>query len=475
MSLNEMFFNNTIIALLVKIQNISSIKEIIFYIFIILTNYAIMNKTLILDIIKFINKIFDMNKKIKSSLTFMASDEDSTKKFRALMHHISLNCKNIKKLKEIEFNYWDHKNENKVIESNYRVIQEDSFDITDNIKGKMSFQTKEKKDNNNNLIIINQDILEIYSETLESQELITFVDTCEGLYTLFLKTTKDQLFIDINWDLKNKKIKVTNSKWNSSVTFKNRFFKNKEYLLDKINYFLNNKKWFIEKGIPHTLGILLHGEPGNGKTGFIKALANLTNKHIININLSSHFNFTNLKKIIFEEEIVGDLIIPFDKRIIVLEDIDCMIDIIKNRDLIDTSNILNNKKIDVEDSESYYNMMLKQMDDKEHNTLSYILNVLDGINESSDRIIVMTTNKPDLLDKAFIRPGRIDINIHFENAECEDIKNILNHYWNTHIVSAQINNNYTKKFSCAEVFNMCRASSNIDETILLLNENYLKK
>jgi chaperone BCS1 len=63
--------------------------------------------------------------------------------------------------------------------------------------------------------------------------------------------------------------------------------------------------------------------------------------------------------------------------------------------------------------------------------LSFFLNILDGLNECPGRIIIMATNKPEQLDKALIRPGRIDYNIHFTKATNEDINNILNFYWNT--------------------------------------------
>jgi chaperone BCS1 len=63
--------------------------------------------------------------------------------------------------------------------------------------------------------------------------------------------------------------------------------------------------------------------------------------------------------------------------------------------------------------------------------LSFFLNILDGLNECPGHIIIMATNKPEQLDKALIRPGRIDYNIHFTKATNEDINNILNFYWNT--------------------------------------------
>jgi len=49
------------------------------------------------------------------------------------------------------------------------------------------------------------------------------------------------------------------------------------------------------------------------------------------------------------------------------------------------------------------------------------LNILDGILETPGRIIIMTTNFPKLLDKALIRPGRIDLICEFTKCTNEMI------------------------------------------------------
>merc|ERR1711862_960630 len=45
---------------------------------------------------------------------------------------------------------------------------------------------------------------------------------------------------------------------------------------------------------------------------------------------------------------------------------------------------------------------------KDKLNLSGLLNVLDGVVDTPDRILIMTTNHPEQLDPALIRPGRID-------------------------------------------------------------------
>ena len=75
------------------------------------------------------------------------------------------------------------------------------------------------------------------------------------------------------------------TRFESTRSFNNLFFENKDRVCAKIDHFLKNKEWYFNKGIPYTLGIGLHGPPGTGKTSFIKAIANYTKRHIVSISL----------------------------------------------------------------------------------------------------------------------------------------------------------------------------------------------
>lgn len=54
-------------------------------------------------------------------------------------------------------------------------------------------------------------------------------------------------------------------------------------------------------------------------------------------------------------------------------------------------------------------------------TLGSILEILDGIIETSGRMIIMTSNHPEELDPALLRPGRVDFQIEFKRMLRRDI------------------------------------------------------
>ena len=66
---------------------------------------------------------------------------------------------------------------------------------------------------------------------------------------------------------------------------------------------------------------------------------------------------------------------------------------------------------------------IKKEDDSVN--LSCFLNILDGIIELHGVMIIMTTNYPERIDEALIRPGRFDFKYEFKRASKEIIRKML--------------------------------------------------
>ena len=148
------------------------------------------------------------------------------------------------------------------------------------------------------------------------------------------------------------------------------------------------------------MGIMLYGTPGCGKTSFIKSLINYTQRHVMYINLNNIKTCTELESVFFNKtdyEVMKEK--TFKDFVIVLEDIDCLSDIILDRNnasLPETNkketsgfSIINNLTKYHKDDEDISKII---NDNNDRLNLSFILNLIDGIIEMPGRIIVMTTN-----------------------------------------------------------------------------------
>jgi SpoVK/Ycf46/Vps4 family AAA+-type ATPase len=265
----------------------------------------------------------------------------------------------------------------------------------------------------------------------------------------------------------------------SNKRMDNIFFEQKEELLKYIDYFRDNKKWYADKGIPHTLGLLFYGVPGCGKTSTIKAIANYLERHIVNIPLSKIEYADELRNIFYCPEI-EDYDITNDKRIYVFEDIDCLSDIIKKRDNIDVKPAEIKKEDDKKDEiiealvehanhKRYKPKRSSKSENKEPLTLSFILNLFDGVLEQNGRIIILTTNHIDNIDPALIRTGRIDYKIEFKKASNQIIKQILSHFYDIPIGILEKYHFDEYKHSISDIMNICQIHKfNMDKAIELL-------
>jgi hypothetical protein len=231
--------------------------------------------------------------------------------------------------------------------------------------------------------------------------------------------------------------------------FSNLFGPEIEVVRKRVDFFTKNRKWYDAKGIPYTLGLLLSGQAGAGKTSSIKCLANETKRHIININLNNDITKTQLENLFFNEMLVvinvstgqtEKYYIPLDQRIYVLEDIDCQSDLVMERSLKnmspqdsprDTPEIPVTVKTNPYKPETYENKNKNPVDftQAEKIDLSFLLNLLDGVLEIPGRIVIMTSNYPKMLDHALVRPGRIDVIADFKRCSHQTMIQMMEFFY----------------------------------------------
>jgi len=331
-------------------------------------------------------------------------------------------------------------------------------------------ETHEKK-GTGGLVACQNITIEVFSYTANISTMQLFLNKITDVYIDKIKSTREKnryIYTIKQVDYEDYYCDCWNeSLFETTRSFDNLFFNEKDVLLKKLNFFLENKEWYYKKGVPYTLGIGLSGEPGTGKTSIIKAIAKYTNRHIVNISMKLFKTRKQLYKFFFEttynRKNVTDSIC-YDNKIIVIEDIDCLGDIILERKKNTSGNIdmtatvlqsildKPDKESDKDTPENEFKKALKIETDPI--TLDDILNIFDGIEEHTGRIMIITSNHYDKLDKALTRPGRIDIKLEMSKLSIESIVEIYNHLYDKKIPKYALKSLPDYKYTPAEVMNV---------------------
>ncbi|KAL3656142.1 hypothetical protein CASFOL_000538 [Castilleja foliolosa] len=151
----------------------------------------------------------------------------------------------------------------------------------------------------------------------------------------------------------------------------------KKDIMNDLLHFANAKDYYAKIGKAWKRGYLLFGPPGTGKSTMIAAMANLSKYDVYDIELTAVKDNTELRKLLIDTS---------NKSVIVIEDIDCSLDLTGQRE----------KKKNEENDEEEKDEVDKMEDSSKGSevTLSELLNFIDGLWSAcgGDRIIVFTTN-----------------------------------------------------------------------------------
>lgn len=153
-------------------------------------------------------------------------------------------------------------------------------------------------------------------------------------------------------------------------------------LLADLAEFRSREAEYNHRGIPYHRAYLLTGPPGTGKTSAVKAVAGA---------LGMDLWYAPLGEMGKDGKIVDTLSSVQPGSILLLEDIDS------------------------------FHAATSRNTGKDELSNSGLLNALDGVATPHGLVTIMTTNHPEKLDHALIRPGRIDRVFQFENPDSDTI------------------------------------------------------
>ncbi|HNX54867.1 MAG TPA: ATP-dependent zinc metalloprotease FtsH [Prolixibacteraceae bacterium] len=207
--------------------------------------------------------------------------------------------------------------------------------------------------------------------------------------------------------------------------------------VEEIVDFLKNPSKFTKLGGKIPKGALLVGPPGTGKTLLAKAVAGEANVPFFSMSGSD-----------FVEMFVGvgasrvrDLFKQAKEKspcIVFIDEIDAI-----GRARGKNPNFGSN--------------------DERENTLNQLLTEMDGFDTNSGVIILAATNRADILDKALMRAGRFDRQIHVELPDLNERLEIFNVHLKPIKISPEVDPSFLAKqtpgFSGADIANVCNEAA----------------
>uniref|UniRef100_A0A8C0MGR9 non-chaperonin molecular chaperone ATPase n=1 Tax=Canis lupus familiaris TaxID=9615 RepID=A0A8C0MGR9_CANLF len=226
-------------------------------------------------------------------------------------------------------------------------------------------------------------------------------------------------------------IDVPNVSWSDIGGLENIKLKLKQ----AVEWPLKHPESFIRMGIQPPKGVLLYGPPGCSKTMIAKALAN-----------ESGLNFLAIKGPELMNKYVGE-----SER--------AVREIFRKARAVSPS-IIFFDELDALAIERGSSSGAGNVADR---VLAQLLTEMDGIEQLKDVTILAATNRPDRIDKALMRPGRIDRIIYVPLPDAATRREILNLQFHSMPISNDVNLDelifQTDTYSGAEIIAVCREAA----------------
>ena len=450
-------------------------------------------------IIKNIKTVFDkcLSNQFKYKIKLLAFETSCNRRYPSIQSSISYNAvnfciKNVIKceIKEITENYDAFKRFNQLYEDyddkfelhdkvGYDITQSQVFLIDDNIYGLYDVEIEEdrkNKDNNTTTINGKKKYLSLMSN-ISLEHINEFIEKCIKTFDNYQeKVTSKGPFIFTYKGIKNNCPTYEERYFRTLQTFNNSIFDSKEELVNAITKFRDEKYYIKHPHITRKLIPLFYGEPGTGKTFAIRLIAKELQRNIIVVPLNKIKSIDELNSVLFFNKLNEHKITP-DNCVFVIEDLDAMTELLKNRKYQANDNkqdtvsefisLLKSDKKDV-DEEKEMNLNTLSSSSTSTLTMSDVLNTLDGIYKLDNYVIAFSTNHIEQLDPAFLRDQRITHNIEFKKCSRKVLKEIIEQWYDVKLSKQDLLKLKDNTLTLANIATICDKCDTYDELLELL-------